>query len=841
MTVAQPTNLARKVSVAVPPPDGISELQRNPGPQKPAVIHMGQRPERYEPRISDPDIAAYEEQVATSVRQQLKGDLERHCLDYCSILSIEVNAHEVFDTSRSDLGFESVTNPDGVSRKFRVKRVLAEILVDSRYGTENIEKLQHIFDRVSPRYGRPMFFTWSRISFPENAATQKSEAEVRAEFVTQVRHQVDRIISEFCPTECKLSAIDVEVARATMDEAERGSAQRFLFARDGRGALFVRGVQARLSINTAMDATRKNQITELVRESLLPFGSVSLEVNSVAFPKPASEIQKDLDDQRKDPFGIEKFGALMKLFRDNMVGKEVYKETTKETMDTRERAESKNKDTITNSSTNSTNERSEAKINNLSHEKEITDTKSLSEKNVTSEFLDKRTLGWIALGAGLLLFLVVGSLVYYVRSFMHSPQMKAVIAEGMGQKTLDPRAGGEKKDETNKPVEQDPEAGLIRQKLEYERLRDECLKLFVAEPKLAREAFTRILREDGAEATSKYVVIFGEIIVYELLNDLDLKESLNELAEYVHQNAPRVKNAEKVELLRQLRLKLTAAKVKLLANKTLDVFDFLKGWSPRQIFELAREEIPQMQGIMLTQLPADKRKAVFEMFSDHERTPLLEALSQIDIMPREVLIGAAEFIKEKATKNPRFDAENVRGTDVLIDLLTSSSPEQQVALMLQLDTSNPSAAWRIRSSLVSKETLLHLPDNMLVDFMFDLELREVASFLSGSKAQFRSSFFAKIPREIGANWAEAMAGESGDPDVAKAVETKILHKVRQLAAKGGINLAEINDRIYPRAQASEFGADTNTNSKMQPNTNPQANADNRPNLGYPASKPYNAA
>jgi flagellar motor switch protein FliG len=794
MTIAEPANLAKKMSVAVPPPPEMSEIQRNPAPQQPAIMHMSQKPERYDPRVSDPELVAYEEQVSGSVRQLLKTDLERYCLDYCSILSIDAEAKEVFETGNTDLGFESIANPGGIARKFRVKRVLVEVLVDSRYGSENIEKLQRVFDRVSPRYGRPMFFTWSRVSFPENASTQKSEAEVRSEFATQVKHQVERIIGEFCPTECKLSSIDVEVARATMDEAERGSVQRFLFARDGRGALFVRGVQARVTMNSTMDSVRKAQITELLREALLPFGSVSLEVNTVAFPRPASEIQKDLDDQRRDPYGIEKFGALMKLFKENMVGKEVYKETTKESSNAQERMESSQRESRNSQNTLESKESSERSATNTQRDKELSNveksTLSSSEKS-----LEDGTLKWILAGTAVILTLLAVGAFLYIRHILKSQRMKEIVAEGTGAK--DKKNEHEAATET-KDDKISEEGSLIREKLEFERLKDECLKLFVAEPKLAREAFTRILKEDGAEATSKYIVIFGEIVVYELLKDLDLKESLNELAEYVHLNAPRVENSEKVELLRQLRLKLTAAKVKLLTNRTLDVFDFMKGWSPRQVFELAREEIPQMQGIILTQLNVEKRKAVFEMFREKDRTPVLEALSQIDIMPREVLIGAAETIKEKATKNPRFDAENVRGTDVLIDLLTSAPLEQQVALMLQLDESNPPAAWRIRSSLISSETLLHIPDHLLVDSMFDLELREVASFLSAAQPSYRSALFAKIPVEIRANWAEAMAGEQADAELAKVIETKLLQKVRQLSTKGTINLAEINDRIYPR-------------------------------------------
>ena len=223
-----PANTPRQNIVVVPPPPGISEIH-TPITNQRVTMAPDLPPEKYEPRVADTELNAYEEQVATGLRSSLKADLERYCMDYCSILSLDVVGQEHYDTGNSDLGFENVTSPSGATRKFRVKKVYSEILVDARYGSENIDKLQKVFDRILPRYNRPMSLTWSRVSFPENASTQKSEADVRREFSSQVRGQIEKIVTEFCPNECRLTHINIEVDRASMDEAERGSVQRFLF------------------------------------------------------------------------------------------------------------------------------------------------------------------------------------------------------------------------------------------------------------------------------------------------------------------------------------------------------------------------------------------------------------------------------------------------------------------------------------------------------------------------------------------------------------------------------------------------------------------------------------
>ena len=56
--------------------------------------------------VADSEQEAYNQQIDTKIRPRLSGDLQRYCLDYCNILSIDVSSQENFNTANADLGFE---------------------------------------------------------------------------------------------------------------------------------------------------------------------------------------------------------------------------------------------------------------------------------------------------------------------------------------------------------------------------------------------------------------------------------------------------------------------------------------------------------------------------------------------------------------------------------------------------------------------------------------------------------------------------------------------------------------------------------------------------------------
>lgn len=821
-------NTAPAVNV-VPPPQNV--FMQNSAPSNIAVPQAApsnttnQAPimaseKNFQDAISDPEREGVEEKVAEEMRGHLTNDLGRYCLEYCNVLSVTVNSQEVFDTSTADLGFETAQSTSS-NRRFKIRGVKATILVDTRFGSGNIEKIQKLFTELDERYPYKVDYKWSKVAFPETGNTAKSEAEVRSDFAGQVRNQLERIVSEFCPAECKLHNVDVTVSRASVDEVQSGAASRYLFARDGRGALYVRGVVSQISIDSQMEPARKQRIESLMREHLLPFGNVTLQVREMPFPRSYDEIQKDLNEERNDPFGLNKLDRMLKMIKEHGNTKEIIKETS--TSASENSLSSSERSAINQNNTeNSSLSSKELSAQERSQLSNTESNSSLTNKEEGEEFWTQRNM--LIVGGIILALLIVTAI--GLRFVVTGKRMQAVIHEGMqgagaeggaqngrlgapmGMVLASPAAesaatlaSGSGSSSTSKEE--------FKKQIELKELRESLIQTFILSPKAAQDVFGRMLRDDGIEHSAKFVTIFGEMIVFELLGDADLKKEIATLAEYVHVNLPSLGMDEQIELLRQLKLRLTASKMRLLSARTLDVFDFLKSKSARQIYELISDESTRCQGIVLTQLGTEKRREIFELFEGNAKVDLLRELSSGDLVPRDYLINVAEALRRKALSRPNFDGENVRGTDVLLDLLERAQLQEQRDLMSDLDQTNAEAARLLRSRLVTVETLPFLRDGLLIEIFLSMEPQAMASFLAGTREHIRRLIFSKAPSDLANGWAEALESmRSIDADAYRLAEMQVISKIRGMASSGLLNLLEVNSSLYPKTEGIGESMDT---------------------------------
>ncbi len=781
----------------------------------------------YEPPMSDSELEAFNGQMDSKIRPRLSADLQRYCLDYCSILSIDVSSQESFNTSNTDLGFEGTGSSQG--RTFQTSGARAEVMVDTRFGTGNIERLQKLFSKILERYPLRMDVQWSLVTFPDSATSAKSEAQVRADFALTVRNQLERVVTEYCPRDCKVANLDVVVARAGADEVQNGDAYRYLFSRDGKGALFVRGVNASLALNSLMDAERKDRIRLLMNETLLPFGNVNLQWREIPFPRSAEEIQKDMDFERNDPWGLKRLGEALKIFREFANTKEIIRENTTSSSDrtASERSSENSRSESERASSSSSLTKSESE--------RARELQNSSEKNSSSLTADEGEGFWnkettLIVGGLLLALVVAGAL--GLRWVVTGKRMQQVINEGMVGVGHAPQgmmgvamdgtagvAGGMPMGGSAVPM-MGMATGMatgmaaggfagaaaylpedVKKAVALATLRDELVQIFVTQPKVARDVFGRLIREDGIENTSKLVVIFGEMMIFELLGDADLKKEIYTLAEYVHVNPPEVSEDEQLTILRSLKLKMTAGKMRLMTSRTLDMFDFLKAKSGRQIYDLINDESPRSQSIVLTQLSTEKRRTVFELFEGQSKVDLLRELSNNDVVQREYLHNVAEALKRKAASRPQFDGENVQGIDVLLDLLERAELGDQRNLMEDLDRNAPEIARMLRTRLVTVETLPYVRDGLLLEIFLSLESQTMATFLAGTREHIRNLILSKAPPDVADNWVEGLEQiRHIDAEALRLAEMQVIAKLRSFANQGLVSLLDTNLALYPKAE-----------------------------------------
>ncbi|MBF0443527.1 MAG: hypothetical protein HQK54_16595, partial [Oligoflexales bacterium] len=168
-------------------------------------------------------------------------------------------------------------------------------------------------------------------------------------------------------------------------------------------------------------------------------------------------------------------------------------------------------------------------------------------------------------------------------------------------------------------------------------LKEELTELFMENPKVAKDTFSRILKDFGVEETAKYVHIFGQLIVFELLKDQSMQRDLYELSEYYNNSSFSFTPEEEYELLVKLKTRVTASEIRVLTSKSTEKFDFLNKLDAGQIYNLISDEKLVVQSIVLTQLDRKKRRAVFDMYQGENKVKLMEELSNANAIPKDFL------------------------------------------------------------------------------------------------------------------------------------------------------------------------------------------------------------
>ena len=221
-----------------------------------------------------------------------------------------------------------------------------------------------------------------------------------------------------------------------------------------------------------------------------------------------------------------------------------------------------------------------------------------------------------------------------------------------------------------------------------------------------------------------------------------------------------------------------------------------------QIYNLIADEKAQVQSIVLTQIDHQKRMAVFDMFEGMGKVGLMAELSRADAIPKEYLFNVAQALGNKVRTSPEFDTEQVRSSEILLDLMEKSDLFQQRELMRTLQAQNPETARAIKMKLVTLEILPFLKSGILIELILGLDRKDLVTFLVGAHDRTRNLLLSKAPPELAESWVEEIqsAGMVDDSNY-RLVELKILNRIRSFASSGIVNLLQVNDVIFQERAA----------------------------------------
>ncbi len=722
------------------------------------------------------DSDKYKNEQTNIIIKKISPLLDRHCPKLCELLSVDLEIEDKYQ-NYDNLGFQSVGSAKDLHHFYSIERGYINIELDHSITSQDRKRLETLITNQVKNISNKLFVRWSIIELPNIGLDYKDTEVIPNKIKKQLRQEIQGVFNDYCPNSCILSRIRVKGSLVSADQADNYPASEIYNLRNNPSFFHIEDITINLTMDRKIDKLEQDKILDIVTAKTNYMSPIAFETKVIDFPETASAKKNRLLQESKDPYGLEKLKKMLILFRDLAGTKEIISTQTDKTSSV------------------------------LSEKSALESRKNLTE--------DSNFLYYVL---GVLLVLIV--LIFVVMKFVSANREAKLLLQ-----TVPGETPGKKENTTtgisdgllgllgkgkNKEKEKEKEQVILR--LRNESLKEELLQIFIKSPKVAKETFSKLIIEEDVEVTAKYLHILGKVILYEILGDPNLNKDLFELSEYYSKSEFNFDLEEEYLLLTSLMRKVTANEVLVLSRKSSDQFEFLAKLDTAQIYTLITDENPQIQSIILTQVTSKQRLSLFKLFEGQRKVSLMNELCRADSIPKEYLYNVARALSKKVSSRPEFDTQNLRSSDVLLDLLEKSKLNEQRKIMNNLMVTNPEAGRAIKIKLVTPEMLPFLKGGHLLELVIGLEREDLLTFLAGTEDHIRDLIISHAPEELSESWVEDLDDiTSVNDEQYQIVEMRILAKIRSLATSGVLNILEINDMIFSPSTSESTSSKQNLN------------------------------
>jgi flagellar motor switch protein FliG len=712
----------------------------------------------------------------SQIKQVVEPIVEKYCHDQCRIVHVETEV---------DLAVDDLTTPGFEDGGGKVTLAPAagkiKLLIDENLGSKNRSMVVDMIKEHLLSLNFPVEVDVKVSRFPQPASSNYKVAELREKVSRDIKNSINSLLSQFCSKHCVLGEFDVQTEAVNPDDVDYASTQEYF--QDGPAAVRVKSVKANIMVDEVLPPSEAAGILEMAKLKLGQFKNADITSQVMKFPKSAEELNSMIAANGKYN-GNDRFPSSIQ----DGDGREL--RDSKETKDSKELNESKD---------------SKAENNNKSERFEKYEKiERVENGDAVQKTLDKFRMYGIIISAIMLALLITLVVTSFRKQIFTSLGFSGGGPDGKASESKITHSysfGG-----VNDPsLTTDEKSALIARRIEANNMFNDMINIFGEQPKVAKYVFTNILTEEGVEEVAKYLEMFGESVVMDLLKDPGLQSDCAELMDFYTKNTFDLSEEEKFNLLKRLNHRTTTAKMQIYGSRSATLFDFLAEMESIQIADMIKNESNTVKAIVLTQCDQKKRQAVFNSCDEGTRLKLMTELSRIDHLPKNYIFNVASALRRKKAENPKYNTEALPGSDVLVSFLEKSGLETQKAIVHQLmSSSSGDAIHALKSKLASLESLRYMKDSQVTEVATSLKHDELVQFVKGTTPDIRDSILNKVSHDLAIEISEEIdLVEAVGRDTFNGIERKVLNKIKILANQGQINLAEVNEKMF----ANEFGFD----------------------------------
>jgi flagellar motor switch protein FliG len=229
---------------------------------------------------------------------------------------------------------------------------------------------------------------------------------------------------------------------------------------------------------------------------------------------------------------------------------------------------------------------------------------------------------------------------------------------------------------------------------------------------------------------------------------------------------------------------------RLVATMQTQPFEFFNNADAMQLASSFQNENPQLVALVLAYLNPEKAAAILSALSPEMQVDVASRVAEMDRTNPDVLRDVERIMEMKFSSFVTSgDFTKAGGIESLAEILNYSDRATEKAILDTLEVSDPDVAESVRELMFVFEDIQKLDDRIIQRILREVETKDLAMALKGSKNEVKERIFANMSER-----ASAMLKDDMDymgPVRAKDVQEKQSHIVgiiRVLESSGEITI-----------------------------------------------------
>ncbi len=218
-------------------------------------------------------------------------------------------------------------------------------------------------------------------------------------------------------------------------------------------------------------------------------------------------------------------------------------------------------------------------------------------------------------------------------------------------------------------------------------------------------------------------------------------------------------------------------------------FQFFNEADPIQLATSFQNENPQLIALILAYLKPEQSAKVLNCLAPNVQYKVALKIAQMETTNPEIISEVEKIVESRFSNIVASDFSKAGGTKTLADILNSTDRSTERNVIDTMEVEKPDLAEDVRSLMFVFEDIVQLDDSSIQRVLREVDTRELALSLKGSKGEVKQKILKNMSERAQAILLEDMEymGPVRTKEVQKA-QSKVVGMIKALEAVGEVTI-----------------------------------------------------